>query len=41
MSLNLIVKSKRVRPDSGIALITTILLLLLMSSLLVGFSALL
>ena len=41
MSLNLTVKSKRVRPDSGIALITTILLLLLMSSLLVGFSVLL
>jgi hypothetical protein len=41
MSLNLMVRPKRVRPDSGIALITTILLLLLMSSLLVGFSVLL
>src|SRR5260370_1636366 len=41
MSLNLTVRSKRVRSDAGIALITTILLLLLMSTLLVGFSALL
>jgi hypothetical protein len=41
MSLNLLVRSKRVRADAGIALITTILLLLLMSSLLVGFTVLL
>ena len=41
MSLNLIARSKRVRHDAGIALITTILLLLLMSSLLVGFTVLL
>jgi hypothetical protein len=41
MSLNQTVRSKRVREDAGIALITTILLLLLMSSLLVGFSVLL
>ena len=41
MSLNLTVRSKRVRRDAGIALITTILLLVLMSSLLVGFSILL
>jgi hypothetical protein len=41
MNLNLTVKSKRVRHDAGIALITTILLLLLMSSLLIGFSVLL
>jgi len=41
MSLNLIVRPKRVRQDAGIALITTILLLALMSSLLVGFSVLL
>jgi len=41
MSLNLTVRSKRLRSDAGIALITTILLLLLMSTLLVGFSALL
>jgi len=41
MSLNLTVRSKRVRRDAGIALITTILLLVLMSSLLVGFTVLL
>ena len=41
MSLNLIVRSKRLRRDAGIALLTAILMLLLMSSLLVGFSVLL
>ncbi len=41
MSLNPTVRSKRVRQDAGIALVTTILLLLMMSSLLVGFSVLL
>ncbi len=41
MNLNKTMRLKRVRDDAGIALITTILLLLLMSSLLVGFSVLL
>ena len=41
MNLNLLRKSKRVRGESGIALITTLLLLFMMSSLLVGFSILL
>jgi hypothetical protein len=41
MNSNQTARSKRVREDAGIALITTILLLLLMSSLLVGFSVLL
>jgi hypothetical protein len=41
MSLNLFVSSKRIRRDAGIALLTTILLLLLMTSLLMGFTVLL
>jgi hypothetical protein len=41
MNLNLLKKSKRIRQDAGIALLTTLLLLFLMSSLLVGFSILL
>ncbi|HKN24607.1 MAG TPA: hypothetical protein VJX72_07155 [Candidatus Acidoferrum sp.] len=41
MSMNLFKKSKRLRDDAGIALITTLLLLFLMSSLLVGFTVLL
>ena len=41
MNLNLLKKSKRFRQDAGIALLTTILLLFLMSSLLVGFAVLL
>lgn len=41
MNLNFLKKSKRYRQDAGIALLTTILLLFLMSSLLVGFAVLL
>src|SRR5271169_5582716 len=41
MNLNFFKKSKRFRQDAGIALLTTILLLFLMSSLLVGFAVLL
>ena len=41
MKLNLLRKSKRFRQDAGIALLTTLLLLFMMSSLLVGFSILL
>ena len=41
MNLNLLKKSKRVRKQAGIALVTTLLLLFMMSSLLVGFSILL
>jgi hypothetical protein len=41
MKLNLPRKSKKVRQDAGIALLTTLLLLFMMSSLLVGFSLLL
>jgi hypothetical protein len=41
MKLNLPRKLKKVRQDAGIALITTLLLLFMMSSLLVGFSLLL
>jgi hypothetical protein len=41
MSLFLFVKSKRFRQDAGIALLTSLLLLFLMASLLVGFSLLL
>ncbi len=41
MKLNLQKKSKRIRKESGIALLTTLLLLFMMSSLLVGFSILL
>jgi Tfp pilus assembly protein PilX len=41
MSMNLLRKSKVVRDDAGIALITSLLLLFLMSSLLVGFCLLL
>ena len=41
MNLNLLKKSKRFRQDAGIALLTTLLLLFMMSSLLVGFSILL
>ena len=41
MNLNLLKKSKRFRKDAGIALLTTLLLLFMMSSLLVGFSILL
>ena len=41
MKLNWLKKSKRFRKDAGIALLTTLLLLFLMSSLLVGFSILL
>jgi hypothetical protein len=41
MNLNSLPKSKRLRKDAGIALLTTILLLFLMSSLLVGFAVLL
>ena len=41
MNLNSLRKSKRVREESGIALVTTLLLLFMMSSLLVGFSILL
>ena len=41
MNLNLQKKSKRLREESGIALVTTLLLLFMMSSLLVGFSILL
>lgn len=41
MTLNLIVRSKRLRRDAGLALLTAILMLLLMSSLLVGFTVLL
>ena len=41
MRLNLLKKSKRFRQDAGIALLTTLLLLFMMSSLLVGFSILL
>src|ERR1700739_556054 len=41
MNLNSLKKSKRNRQDAGIALLTTILLLFLMSSLLVGFAVLL
>src|SRR5208283_2054053 len=41
MNLKLLKKSKRFRQDAGIALLTTLLLLFMMSSLLVGFSILL
>lgn len=41
MNFNLLKKSKRFRQDAGIALLTTLLLLFMMSSLLVGFSILL
>src|SRR3974377_1572972 len=41
MKLNWLKKSKRFRQDAGIALLTTLLLLFMMSSLLVGFSILL
>ena len=41
MTLNLMVRSKRLRRDAGLALLTAILMLLLMSSLLVGFTVLL
>jgi hypothetical protein len=41
MNVNLYKKAKRFRQDAGIALLTTILLLFLMSSLLVGFAVLL
>ncbi len=41
MKLNLLKRSKRFRQDAGIALLTTLLLLFMMSSLLVGFSILL
>jgi hypothetical protein len=41
MRMNLFKKSKRFRQDAGVALITSLLLLFLMSSLLVGFSILL
>jgi hypothetical protein len=41
MSMNPLKKSKRFRRDAGIALITTLLVLFLMSSLLVGFTVLL
>jgi hypothetical protein len=41
MKLNWLKKSKRFQKDAGIALLTTLLLLFLMSSLLVGFSILL
>jgi hypothetical protein len=41
MKLNWLKKSKRFRQDAGIALLTTLLLLFLMSSLLVGFAVLL
>jgi hypothetical protein len=41
MNLKLLKKSKRFQQDAGIALLTTILLLFLMSSLLVGFAVLL
>src|SRR5208283_2014381 len=41
MNLNFFKKMKRLRQDAGIALLTTLLLLFLMSSLLVGFSVLL
>ncbi len=41
MNLTLFIKSKRFRKDAGVALLTTILLLFLMSSMLVGFAILL
>ena len=41
MRFNLVKKSKLLRREEGIALLTTLLLLFLMSSLLVGFSVLL
>jgi hypothetical protein len=41
MSINLIKKSKRFKQEAGVALLTTLLLLFLLSSLLVGFSVLL
>lgn len=41
MSMNLLKKSKRFRQEAGIALITTLLLMFLMSSLLIGFTILL
>jgi Tfp pilus assembly protein PilX len=41
MTRKLLKKSKRFRDNAGIALLTTILLLFLMSSLLVGFAVLL